>query len=215
LKYTLAHIAALAYRWGDCQAIQYDPVREDVFQPPYLLHLYNLCRSSGRAKLGIIEPLFCGLKDLSQEGICAYLHTLKLTILGEWRQDFLHDPYFHPLGFCFLSTPPSLGATSCSAFGAYAFFQEAWRTDQQYVLTLLGISYLFQENSLTYLHGIRYADNKLTARWMQKFGFRDIGTLPQQIYRQSTGELEAGTLSTLARADFEERFSLALELGEQ
>jgi hypothetical protein len=220
-KYTLQNIHDLAYRWGDLQAISYDPVREDVFPPPYLTHLYNLCRSSGRAKLGILEPLFCGMRDLSHDAITAYLHVQKLVVLGEWRKvqvDGYFGPeraIFYPLGFCFLSTEVVRGATTASAFGAYGFFREAWRTDQQYVLTFLGISYLFTEWHLSHLHGIRYADNKLTARWMQKFGFRDVGTLPAQIYRPSLGELVAGTVSTLARDEFEARLSAALELGEK
>jgi hypothetical protein len=224
-KYTLQNIHDLAYRWGDCQAILYDPVREDIFPPPYLTHLYNLCRQSGRAKLGILEPLFCGMRDLSHNAITAYLHTLKLVVLGEWREVYkdyedggIFSPMvtvFHPLGFCFLSTEVARGATTASAFGAYAFFQEAWRTDQQMVLTMCGLAYLFQENGLSSLHGIRYADNKLTARWMQKFGFRDVGTLNHQLFQPSLGELVAGTVSTLAREDFETRLSAALELGEK
>ena len=214
MPYSLAQIAGLAYRWGDCQAILYDPVRESVFPPPYLLTLYNLCRASGRAKLGILEPLFCGMRDLSQEAICAYLHAQKLVILGEWRQEEREDgskiAFFAPLGFCFL-TVLTRGKTTSSGFGAYAFFQEAWRSPQQWVLTGLGISYLLQEFGLVTLNGIRYADNKLTARWMQKFGFQDVGTLPNYMIRPSTGELTDATVSTLARAEFESRLSEALD----
>lgn len=210
--YNLTQIAELAYRWGDCQAILYDPVREDLFPPPYLLFLYNLCRRSGRAKMGILEPLFCGMRDLSQEGICAFLHAQKLVILGEWRKGENHL-VFSPLGFCFLTTLPNRGAAQSSAFGGYAFFREAWRTPQQLVLTFLGIAFLFQENKLSSLHGIRYADNKLTARWMSFFGFQDLGTVPNYLFRPSLGELVAATVSTLSRAEFESRLSQALEEG--
>jgi hypothetical protein len=214
-KYSLQHIAGLAYHWGYCQAIEYDQTRADIFPQGYLTQLYNICKSSGRAKLGILEPLFCSMLDLSHDAITSYLHTRKLVVLGEWRPDPCQadPPFFTPLGFCFLSTT-ARGKTTASGFGAYGFSSEAWRTPQQHVLTYLGISYLFQENGLNSLHGIRYADNKLTARWMQKFGFVDVGTIPDYMPRPSTGELTAATVSTLSREKFEEIFSAALELGE-
>jgi len=215
-KYTLQNIHDLAYRWGDCQAIEYSSTRPDVFPShsgSYLLDLYERCRTSGRAKLGILEPLFCGMKDLSAEAIVAFLHVHKIVVLGEWRPTATH-PRFHPLGFCFL-TALCEGKTTRAGFGAYAFFSEAWRTDQQIVLTWLGIAHLFFEGKLCALHGTRYADNHLTARWMAKFGFKDAGTLENHMIRYSTGELTAATISTLVRADFEARLSAALELGEK
>jgi hypothetical protein len=218
MKYNLAQIAELGYRWGDCQAIAYDPARTSIFAPPFLYNLYVACKDSSAGRrsdrgTGILEPTFCGFRDLGHEAVCSYLHTQKLVILGEWRSN---EPYafgsrFDPLGFCWLSTAIAQGATSRSAFGAYAFFREAWRTPQQMVLTMIGISYLFVENNLTTLHGIRYADNKLTARWMEKFGFSDVGTVPQYLFRSSTGELESATVSTLARETFSAILSQALE----
>jgi hypothetical protein len=225
MKYSLAHIAALDYRWGDCQAIRYDRANESVFRThsgSYLLDLWEACRCSGHrgSRSGILSPLFCGMADLSSEAIIAYLHSIPLIILGEWRPVMIPVdtpppvPEFAPLGFCFM-TNLNRGKTWNSGLGAYAFFQEAWRTPQQLVLTLLGISRLFYEFRLCSLHGIRYADNKLTARWMAKFGFRDLGTIPNWMVRQSTGELTDATISTLAREEFESRLSESLELGEQ
>lgn len=213
---TLKQLADLSYRWGDCQALAYDPVRTEIFPGLYLSNLWHDCRNSGRAKFGILEPLFCGMRDLSHDAICAYLHSRKLTILGEWRRR--QDPTgiwhvdFIPLGFCFLSTACQ-GSTQNSAFGAYAFFEPAWRTPQQLVLTYLGIAYLFQEYKLVSLHGIRYSDNKLTQRWMEKFGFRDIGTIPNYMTRPS-GELASATISTLGREDFESRLGRVLDVDQ-
>lgn len=223
MKYSLAHIAGLDYRWGDCQAIRYSPADSTVFRThsgSFLLDLYESCRCSGRAKLGILEPLLCGMPKLDAESIIAYLHTVPLVILGEWRRpndglEFTSEiAEFYPLGFCFLTTM-NRGKTWNSGFGAYAFFEEAWRTPQQLVLTELGISYLFEAFKLSHLHGIRYSDNKLTARWMARFGFRDVGVVPNYMLRPSTGELTDATVSTLAREEFESRLSETLELGEQ
>jgi hypothetical protein len=215
---SLDRIAESSYRWGDCQAILFDPARTDVFPGLYLSSLWHKCRNSGRAKLGILEPTFCGMKDLSHDAIVSYLHTKKLTILGEWqmvdvgageamRQEFV------PLGFCFLATACE-GKSSNSAFGAYAFFRSAWRTPQQTVLSALGIAYLFREYRLSSLHGIRYADNKLTARWMAGFGFRDLAEIPDSIVRYGTGELEPSVVSTLSRKDFEIRLGRVTSLDQ-
>jgi hypothetical protein len=217
MKYTLQHIADLSYRWWDLQAIEYTPIREEIFPPPFLTTLYNLCLHSGRAKLGILESLFCGMTDLSHDSITSYLHTRKLIVLGEWRTrggEEAKVTEFIPLGFCFLSTFCK-GKTTASAFGAYAFFSEAWRTPQQHCLTLLGIAFLLKEFELSSLHGIRYADNRLTARWMARFGFEDVGTLQNYLPRHSTGELTAATISTLDRVRFEELFSAMLEKVEE
>jgi len=143
------------------------------------------------------NPLFCGMRDLSLESVVGYLNSVKLVILGEWRPSAI-APRFHPLGFCFLASLTE-GKTASAGFGAYAFFEEAWRTPQQTVLTFLGISYLIYEGNLASLHGIRYSDNKLTARWMAKFGFRDLATVPNSILRSATGELTESVVSTLSR----------------
>jgi hypothetical protein len=227
------------YRWGSCQAILYDRAREELFPQPYLAELYQRARASGRAKLGILEPLFCGQRDLSLDAITSYLASVPLVVLGEWRdwnpppaisverinaldpqirgivvagqmrQASLTSPHFHPLGFCFPALMPNIAApqhqpsSPNSLFGAYAFFAEAWRSPQQHVLTYLGVSYLFYEFRAAAIHGVRYADNHLTARWMRQFGFRDLSpALPSYLYRYATGELASGVISSCQREDF-------------
>ena len=205
----LERIRDLGYRWGDQQAILYDPARVDVFPGLYLSNLWHDCKNSGRRRSGngILEPLFCGMARIDHDAIIAYLTTRKLYILGEWRQRIIKadEPPrvdFIPLGFCFLTTGCQ-GKSGNSAFGAYAFFESAWRTPQQIVLTHLGIAALICEENLLSLHGIRYSDNHLTARWMAQFGFRDIGVIPNYMIRYSTGELTDATISTLNRETFE------------
>lgn len=210
----LERIRDLSYRWGDCQAVQFDPSRQDVFPGLYLSNLWHDCRNSGRAKMGILEPSFPSMVDLSHDAVISYLRTRKLTILGEWRKRIveLDEPPrtdFKPLGFCFLSSACE-AKNGNSGFGAYAFFEPAWRTDQQTVLTYLGIAFLFQEYKLVTLNGSRYPDNHLTARWMKQFGFVDTGVIRNSMVRYSTGELTDATISTLDREEFAARLGRVL-----
>lgn len=224
LSASLQYMRDSAYRWGQCQAILYDQAREELFPRPFLSTLYSRCAASGRAKFGIIEPLFCGQRNLSHDTIVAYLSTVPLVVLGEWRERYngsyelgsggeipaSGEPYFHSLGFCFPALMPNLAAAEHqpnaspnSLFGAYAFFQEAWRSPQQIVLTYLGLSFLFCEFRAAAIHGVRYQSNHLTARWMRNFGFRDLSpALPSYLYRASTGQLEPGVISYCLRSDF-------------
>jgi RimJ/RimL family protein N-acetyltransferase len=124
----------------------------------------------------------------------------------------LIQPYFHPLGYFFITGVPcrSRDGLTNSAFAGYCFFQDAWRTPQQTVLMYLGLSFIFQELRLVNLHGVRYADNKLTARFASRFGFVDCGTVPNYMTDWATGELVAATVSTLARSELESRLRAVL-----
>lgn len=239
------------YRWGNLQAVRYDPSRTDLFPgPSFLVELWERCRAAGGGKigpLGILPALFCGVRDLGCENIVALLRKNPLFVLGEWRSpplptscavcgkhiftsqvtgrtlhdsteaDIDHDvvlplqvlaPQFHPLGFCFpvgdplLAAPALQPANRNAIFAGYAFFDNAWRTRQQRVLTWLGITALFGEFRSAAVHGVRFHDNHLTARWMAQFGFSDVGTIPHYLYSHSSGDLTAGVVSTLTRAHF-------------
>jgi len=214
------------YRWQDLQAIRYDPSRTDLFPgPSFLTTLWERCKGAGDGRLGplgILPPLFCGVRDLSCENIISLLRRNPLFVLGEWRAVVLKTrsvgismasleylpPVFHPLGFCFPTGDPILAAPDLQAanrnaiFAGYAFFDEAWRTRQQRVLTWLGIAALFGEFRAGAIHGVRFHDNHLTARWMRQYGFMDLGTVPQYLARHDSGDLTAGVVSTLARARF-------------
>ena len=217
-------LAAAGYRWQGLQIIQYDRRRTDIFPQPYLPMLYERTRRSGRSRLGSLPSLFCGMSDLSCDAICAYWHQVGLIVTGEWRaappidggwEDVLAEdfeercrPRFHPLGYTFPA--PSIiysrDRLRNSAFAGYTFFEEVWGdSPKKTVLMYLGLAYLFQEFRLVNIHGVRYSDNKLTARFASQFGFRDLGTIPNYMLRESTGELADGTVSSLARKDFEDR----------
>lgn len=207
------------YAWGSLQAIRYDP-RSDIFPQPYMWKIYELLRTSGRTRMGSLPQLFCGMPNLTPDAICHYMAQQQVVVLGEWRpnpsvpdpldplpEDFeaLTAPVFHPLGITFPATfTQDRTGQANSAMGAYGFFQEAWRTPKQLVLSYLGLSWLFYELRLVSLHGIRYADNKLTARWMSQFGFKDVGVLPDYMLDQFTGQLRAAAVSTVSRKRFEE-----------
>lgn len=213
----IAHVASLDFRWGQLQAIRFDASKTDLFPEKYLIHLYDLTRASGRSRLGSLPMLFCGMTDLSCEAIVAYLRTLPLIVLGEWRpyeepagdgSRVLSTSFeFHPLGYCFLATLTSSRLSTDTdphnfAFGAYTFFQEAWGSSRQLVLTYLGIAALFSMFRLRVLGGSRYTSNQLTARWMRRFGFRDLAELPSFLLDSATGDTVPATFSILERVTF-------------
>lgn len=227
------------YQHGPCQAILYDRTRTGLFPgPSYLTTLYERCRLSGRRthdhELGILPSLFCGMKDLSCEAVVSYLGGLPVVVVGEWRQAWRSAPdiespgektyevntmiplSFVPLGFCFPTGPVILARADRqqqnrnSLFAGYCFFEEAWRTPQQEVLMWLGLSYLFVEFRLAAIHGVRFADNFLTRRFASRFGFRDLGMIPNYLYRVETGDLAAAVVSSLDRGVFEERLRAVL-----
>jgi hypothetical protein len=226
----LAYLASINYRWGQLQAIRYCSDME-IFSNScgsYLSYLYERTRSSGRSRLGSLPLLFCGMMDLSCEAIVSYLHQRAVVVLGEWRAyepsgdgKTYFDPYFHPLGYCFPSTPIAISRSSSAAtprnsvFAGYGFFQEAWGTPAQTILSWLGIAWLFNELQLSSIHGVRLRENVLTARWCGQFGFRTIGSLPDYMPHYPDGELVEGIVSTLSRAEFSRRLGEILAEVEQ
>jgi len=188
------------YRIGNLQAIEYNRNDPTVFKPGFLGELYFLLRGNRYSKRdgdGILSALFCGMKDLSYDAIVAYLSTKPIICLGEW----LNEHSFKLLGFTFpvqLVGEPGQRA----AFGAYGFLREAWGTEQQEILASLGLCVLFSELNLLSIHGIRYHENAQTAKFMERFGFQDVGTIPH--YMMKRGKLVSGVVSTLSRDRFEE-----------
>jgi RimJ/RimL family protein N-acetyltransferase len=86
-------------------------------------------------------------------------------------------------------------------FAGYVFFRSAWGTPEIEVLGMLGLAYLFSQFRLLAIHGQRYPQNGLTARFMRKYGSKDVGTIPHYMLRD--GKLESCTVSTLLQSDFE------------
>lgn len=189
-----------------------------------------------RSTLGLLPTLFCGMTNLGPDAICAYLSQRAVCVVGEWQEvteetttlsDYktaddwasfdhgglptsLPSEKFHPLGYCFPSTPPTLsplsltGIPSNSLFAGYTLFSECWRQPSQRVMMILGLAWLFHTFKLVAILGSRYSDNHLTARWTRQFCFQDAGTLPYIMPREPGGELAAGTFSYCLRRDFEE-----------
>ncbi len=231
-------LADSSFSWGSLAAIRYDRTRTDLFPEPYLVDLYLRCKQAGRGKLGrlgLLPSLFCGMRDLSCEAIVQYLYQLPVIAVGEWREritvlmtdeatgligSYTPPAKFHTLGFCFPTAAPLLAAQQHQSpanphppnaiFAGYCFFDEAWRTPQQTVLMYLGLGYLFHEFRLAAIHGVRYSDNHLTARFTRKFGFEDRGQLDYYLYRHDTGLLGPAMIATLTRETFADSLSRVL-----
>ena len=187
-----------SWRLGDCQVIPYDRRRVDIFGTGYLLHLYNECLLSRPTDpYGVLSDVFCGMTDLSADAICSYLANKPISLLCVHTS----ATEFTPAGFCWPTEVIRAQSTN-SAFCAFAFFRDWWGTPECTVLGMLGIAYLFESLVLTAIHGQRYATNEPAARWMRQFGAKDIGVVPY-LLRSHDGGLEACTVSTLLRADFE------------
>lgn len=185
------------YRIGRCQVLLYDRKRVDVFPPPYLTKLYNLCKSSSRrSPLGILPNLFCGMSDLSHDALTSYLAGLPVVLLVVWDD----DNTFTEAGFAF---PVILRgkAPEKMAFCAYGFFQKYWGSAESKILMMLGLAFIFQEFDLKAIHGIRYVENRLTARFCGQFGFREVGRIP--CYMQQDEKMVTGVVSSLLREEFE------------
>lgn len=188
------------FRIGNCQAIEYNRADTTIFKPGFLGELFFMLRQnrySKREGTGILESLFCGMKDLSYDAIVSYLSTRAIVCLGVW----VDETSFKLAGFCFPTTVIGEGEQK-SAFAGYGFLPEFWGTDEQEIMAALGITVLFSELKLLSLHGIRYAGNRATARFMERFGFHDVGVIPH--YMLKRGKLVEGVVSTLSRERFEE-----------
>lgn len=211
----IQYFADQDFRYGDVQAIRYDPANP-IFVQPYIAKLYERTRTSGRSKLGSLPMLFCGMMNLSIDAISAYLSQRPICVVGEWRKwDWtspppvreVGTPYFHELGFCFPATMTKTEASNPynpqnSCMAGYTLFQDAWRTPQQTICMFLGLAWLFHTFQLVCIHGQRYSDNVLTARFTQKFGFKDCDTAPYMLLKEKDQPLVPMTLSVLLRSDF-------------
>jgi RimJ/RimL family protein N-acetyltransferase len=137
------------------------------------------------------------MSDVSHDAIVQYWMTHPTVILGVWVENV-----FKPAGVCspaqVIGTP---GPDERAAFCGYLFAREWWGSDEMEVLALLGIAIMFTEINLVAMHGTRYEQNDATAKFMERFGFRDLATLPHQLVRD--GKLVSATFSTVTRETFE------------
>jgi RimJ/RimL family protein N-acetyltransferase len=187
------------YRWGNCQAIVYDRRKTDLFPPGFLSNLYFSFlgnRYNSRPGTGILEVLLCGFSDLSHDSVVQFFMRTPLVILGVWDSD-----KFEAAGCCFPTIMIGAGEEERACYCGYGYQRKWWGSAEQEVLTLLGLSILFQEMNLQAIHGVRFEENDLTAKYMQRFGFKDVTVMPAQMTRN--GKLVPGVVSTLPRSVFE------------
>lgn len=190
------------FRLGDVAVIEYDRKRVDIYGTNYTHYLYKRSLESRPTDpYGTLPMTYCGFTDLSYDAICAYHANKSLTCPIILLCVYESPTVFTPLGYCFITE--HIKTPNCnSAFAAFSFFREAWGTPEQTVLGMLGLAYLFTHYDLTAIHGQRYADNRLAARFMSQYGAKDCGTVPH-LLRTRKGGLEPCTVSSLLRTDFE------------
>lgn len=197
----LDYLKAENYRIGDLQAIAYDR-NNPLFGETYLPDLYIGLGAGRRPKWSRnnLRMLFCGFSDLSLPAIVAYLASQKLVIIGQWEEN-----RWRTGGICWPTAV--MGSKEKSAFGGYGFLRWSWGTENQEWMGWLGLAYLFNETGggLVQLHGQRYESNQLTANFMERFGFKDIGVVPKLIARDDI--LENGVISTVSRETFENKLA--------
>jgi RimJ/RimL family protein N-acetyltransferase len=187
------------YKWGDLQAVRYDPKRTDLFADTFLAYLYARCRESKRRSgNGILDACFGGNPASNFNAIVTYLAQRPvLLILGKWI-----DGKFNELGFAFPTVSVGTDKTEKSLIVGYAFFKSAWGTEDQRIVTLLGLAYFFKEFGLSAIIGNRFPENVLTAKFMARFGFKDYGQIPR--FQLQGSKLVPMVVSALMREDFEE-----------
>src|SRR5437588_3452336 len=188
------------YRIGDLQVLLYDKARVNIFPEGYLSKLYQLCKLSGRRnKLGILPQLFCGMPDLSHDAITTYLASRPVLVFVIWSGES-----FFEAGFAFPTALPVAGnrvGPERSLFVGYGMFKGVWGKPEAEILGMLGLAYFFLEYALGAVHSVRYCWNDLTARFVRRYGFRDVGTIPR--YMLEDGKLVPAVASSLLVEDFE------------
>lgn len=213
---TLAILKEVGYRWGSCQALRYDPKKVDVFPEGYVTKLYKQCRGVGKHD-NILPRLFCGMRHLDHDSITTYLLGRPLIIPVVWtsKNQFVEAGIAFPTVFM-----PGVGIDyperSCMA--GYGFFSQFWGNPDTEVLAMLGLAYIFVEFDLIAIHGVRYPNNELTARFMARFGFRETGRVPRYQPNAIGTRLTDGVVSSLFIEDFatyvEKRLEALLGSGQ-
>lgn len=141
--------AAAEFKWGNLQAILYDPSK-DIWTQPFLWSLYERTRLSGqrhpkpldlndRSSLGLLPNLFCGMTNVGPDAILKYLSERAVCVVGEWRtqkrieEETNRDGYhyewevesedtFHPLGYCFPSSAPTVSPRTLTGIPSNSVF---------------------------------------------------------------------------------------------
>jgi RimJ/RimL family protein N-acetyltransferase len=195
-----------SYRIGDAQAILYDRTRTAIFPPGYIGQLYWKMQGSmysNRDGDGMLRMAFPGFSDFSWDAITLFLLQRPLVVMGIWNGD-----KFEAAGIGYPVISVGHGETEKMCFAGYLMFREWWGSVEAEGLAMLGLCLMFKEWNLSAIHGTRFPANHLTARFMRKFGFRDIGTIDK--YMLCNGKLVPAVVSTLLREDFEQYLEQAV-----
>lgn len=180
------------YRLADLAVLRYDKADTERFPAGYLGGLFHLCQASR-----ITNALFGGNPPSDFDSIVSYLAQRPVIILGKWNT----DESFEEWGFAFPVITCGTPATERAMFAGFGFFRHAWGTEDEKVLAMLGLAYLFQEFGLVAIHGTRYRENLLAAKFMAQFGMKQVGEVP--CYQLAGNRLVPGIVSSLLREDFE------------
>jgi len=203
----LAALNADDYRIGDLQVIPYgskEKYYEDCFPENFISVLYQWMKEDH-----VLPRTFCGMTNLTHDAIVGYLLNHRpLLIPGIWQTDAPGDPpRFMPYGMSWVTTwigvPPSAPGPR-SALAAYTFFRRAWGQPEAEVLGMLGLARLFYTYKLHNIYGERSVTNALTAKFMNKYGTRDLGIVPEFLLERRNGTLVFTdcVISMLSRKDF-------------
>jgi hypothetical protein len=183
------------YTFGDCSVRAYDRRDTATYPDDFLLQLYRAMKASGT-----LSVTFCGMTDLSAPAICAYLSTRSPLLLM-----FADDTV---IGFSFPAFWVGSKSAEQSMCIGYTAFKQAWGMPELAVCMMLTAIYYFSEFNLRSICGQRYAFNHLTAKFLQQFGVRETGYLPDFLLYD--GKLVECRLSNLSRSDFEQYVSRTL-----
>ena len=174
------------YRVGDFAAIRYDKARTEIFPEGWIGEVYFRLKGgmyNRKSKTdSILEKTFCGIIDLSYDNIVSYLSKLPIIAMGKWD-----DKKFTIYGLAFVTT--MIG-------------NETHRTATAGYVMLLGLSLLFGAFNLESVHGVRGIENRLTAKFVERFGFKDDGVIPSWMMKR--GRLVPAVISSCLREDFEQ-----------
>lgn len=196
---TLTPFQEMQWRIANCFVRVYDRKQVDVYGDNFLHYLYQQTVDSGP---NVLSTTFCGVRDLTADAICAYLHTRQPLLLLCMDSD--NDPArFDAVGYLFPTVWFGIkGETERSGLIGYCFFHSVWGTPQASVLGMLALAYMFLNYDLVAIHGQSAVWNQLSHKFVEQFGVRETGILPRTLPR-SDGQLEDCRWSTVLREDFE------------
>lgn len=206
---TLSPFQSMGWRMGSVFVRTYDRKDTAVFGTNFLHYLYEQTALSGSH---VLQSAFCGMRDLTSDAICAYLHT-RSPLLLMCMDDENESMPFHILGYSYPTVHFGVkGETERSMLLGYCYLRQAWGTPEATVAGMLAAAYMFLTYDLVAIHGQSYTWNQLTHRFAAQYGAHETGLLPRTLPKSgSDGSLSDCTWSTVLREDFEKYASEQLQ----